>query len=267
MSVASSSHQSLAQTLLARKWGIHDDDVSTCYEGPSAAVSYDYMGSRLLKDKSRAKRYIALIVEATLNDLRGKGDTLDVAAIDALRLTRLTRNFPVHVVEKLDPIVRAQLKLRVEPTLPPIPDSPPRAPSSPPPPSSPALPLPPPSSPSLPPPPPTATTSPLAHFLAVDDKGDATQRVEWKEGVVFGRKDLMRNAEVLSTISRRLVTCTRAADGGVLLGRIEGACPLWYSTGDSPTRHALKTSVALADDALHLYHDRNDTAIATVSRA
>ena len=70
MSVASVSHQSLAQSLLSRKWGLHvDDDACTVVNG-TENVGFDHMGLKLLKDRDRLKSYVRQIVGLEIAEIK-----------------------------------------------------------------------------------------------------------------------------------------------------------------------------------------------------
>lgn len=250
MSVASVSHQSLAQSLLARKWGLKDDeDACTVVQSPDH-VPFDSMGPKLLEDRVRFKAYVCQIVEIEAADFKTRADSRQISVGD-LPLTRVTANFSPVVAATMLPVVRRHLRRIVET----IPPSPPEA----------TTPYPPPS-PQRPSTPPSERTSPVGVRLTpYDDSGAALTGSTFACDLdaVIGRKHFRRNPEVLSTISRKWVRLN-AVDSKWALSKLPDTCPLWYSIDDEPTRHPFKREARIDGRRLYIYHDRNDTALGHV---
>lgn len=258
MSIVSStlSHQSLARSLLARKWGIQcDDDTCTVIQPVEESVPYNFMGQLLCRDTERFNDYVRQIVTLEMADLKQQPPMRE-AAVDELSFARVTENFPPPIAEMMLPVVRKKLKRLTVLTS-----------------SSPPSPLP--EEPTEPIEPPaykadenktpeeqTSPQSSFARLIPYDDAGepDPDNMTVCSSDTIIGRKHLRRDAEVLSAISRKWLRLSKK-NSQVVLSKIENTCPLWYSLDDDLTRHPLKTRLVVNAERVYIYHDRNDTAL------
>lgn len=261
MSVASVTHQSLAQSLLARKWGLQvNDDVPTVLQEPDC-TDFDHMGRKLLDDRERLQSYVRRIVSLEVCDIkRHQSSGGHLVVVDDLPLSRVVDNFPPVVAEHMLPLVRKGVQRRLVDSL--GSPSPPRkslVPHSQQGPSG-AVPF---SSRSLPPSPNTI----VARVTPYDDSGAPTERIMvCRTDTVIGRRHLDRSSEVLSTISRRWLHFERV-DSTDVLCKLAASCPVWYSRGEAAIRVPLKTKIPLDANRLYIYHDRNDTAVCHIDAA
>lgn len=256
------SHQSLAQSLLSRKWGLHvDDDACTVVSG-TERVGFDHMGLKLLGDRDRLKSYVRQIVSLEMAEIKAKNKS-----VDDLDLSRVTDNFSPIIAAHILPLVKKQLKsslhnMNEQEILS----------------SSHTMVAPPPSpiiscqqqqdvktseggstEPISPP-------MKLACLTPYDDSGDPTERVvECYADTIIGRKHFDRNDEVLSTVSRKWFI-VKDKESSCVLCKHANSCPIWYTKGDSSLRVALKSEILLDEAPIYIYHDRNDTALCHVKK-
>jgi hypothetical protein len=278
MSEISVSHQSLAQSLLSRKWGLQvDDDACTVVNG-TESVGFDFMGMKLLKDRDRLKSYVRQIVSLEISEIKAANKK---TSVDDLELSRVTNSFSPIVASHILPLVKKQLKSALnmmnkpEASLAPLVIvAPPPSPVIAPPQTSvenmslqqqdmkttsqagsmsesrPTLPL-------------KKSTSRLIPY---DDFGDPTDRVvDCDADTIIGRKHFDRNSEVLSTISRKWLI-VKMNESSCVLCKYANSCPIWYSKGDSSLRVALKSEILLDEAPIYIYHDRNDTALCHIEK-
>ncbi len=243
--MSSVSHQSLAQTLLTRKWGIQEDDTFTVVP-TEPVVSYDIMGKPLLADRRRLKHYVRQIVHLEVADLR-TGDRITQIDVDTMDLRRVTDNFPSAVADIMIPQIRAQIRRLLSMITPPEEylqgatastklvkngDSIPKLASD---------------------------AVVVGTFAAFDDDGEEKSSIKCADETILGRRNFERNPEVLSTVSRKLFSC-HFRDGTLVLSKTPASCPLWFSVAEEVLRQPFKEEISVSKPT-YIYHDRNDTAL------